>query len=211
MINYSISSNDKKKNKKLFPKLKNNNIDDKALMTDDVGRYSISLPKDAEIITSLIECHISKFNISNNNVIITDATAGIGGNTISFSKKFSKINSIEIDKNRYSYLRNNIDFFCLKNVNLINCDYTKIMENIIQDVVFIDPPWGGRNYKKKKNLTLHLSDISLEIICQRLKKFTKMVVLKLPLNYDIEGLVKPINANIYKYKIKKMYIIVVEF
>ena len=52
-MNYCISSN-----KKLFPKTnENSNSKYKELMSDEVGRYSISLPKDAEIITSLIEFH----------------------------------------------------------------------------------------------------------------------------------------------------------
>ena len=48
-------------------------------------------------------------------------------------------------------MRNNIDFYNLENINLINTDYLKIMENMIQDIVFMDPPWGGRNYKKNIN------------------------------------------------------------
>ena len=209
-MNYSISSNNEK-NKKLFPKMNNNLNENKELLSDDVGRYSISLPKDAEIITSLIDYHIKKMQLSIENLIITDSTAGIGGNSISFSKKFKFVNSIEIDKKRFSFLRNNIDFYNLENINLINTDYLKIMENMIQDIVFMDPPWGGRNYKKKNKLKLKLSGTPLENICQKLKKFCKLVVLKLPLNYDLESLIKPINATIFKYKIKKMYILIIEF
>ena len=101
-MNYSISSNNEK-NKKLFPKMNNNLNENKELLSDDVGRYSISLPKDAEIITSLIDYHIKKMQLSIENLIITDSTAGIGGNSISFSKKFKFVNSIEIDKKRFSF------------------------------------------------------------------------------------------------------------
>jgi 16S rRNA G966 N2-methylase RsmD len=209
-MNHSISSNNDK-NIKLFPKINNNLNDNKELLSDDVGRYSISLPKDAEIITSLINYHINKINMSIDNLIITDSTAGVGGNSISFSKKFKSVNSIEIDDKRFSFLKNNINFYNISNVNLIKTDYLKIIENLIQDIVFIDPPWGGRSYKKKERLTLQLSDTPLEQICVRLKKTCKLVVLKLPLNYDLNTLFKPINATIYKYKIKKMYIIVIEY
>jgi hypothetical protein len=210
-MNYSISSNISENNDKLFPKKKHILEKDLELLSDEVGRYSISLPKDAEIITSLIEYHINRLELLSQNLIMTDATAGIGGNTISFSKKFKNVNSVEIDKKRFSFLKNNINYYNLKNVNLINSDYLKIIDNLIQDIVFMDPPWGGRSYKKKSSLTLRLSGISLENICLKLKKLTKLLVLKLPLNYNLDSIVKPLDATIFKYKIKKMYIIVIEF
>ena len=159
-MNYSISSNVSENNDKLFPQKKENENDLK-LLSDEVGRYSISLPKDAEIITSLIEYHINKLKLLSTNLIITDSTAGIGGNTISFSSKFKNVNSIEIDKKRFGFLKNNINYYNLHNVNLLNCDYLNILENMIQDIVFMDPPWGGRGYKKKSSI--HVSS-SLEYV-----------------------------------------------
>lgn len=209
-MNYSISSNVSENNDKLFPKKEKTNTN-LELMSDEVGRYSISLPKDAEIITSLIEYHINKLELLSQNLIITDSTAGIGGNTISFSKTFKNVNSIEIEKKRFGFLKNNINYYNLNNVNLLNCDYLNILENMIQDIVFMDPPWGGRGYKKKSSLTLKLSGVPLDEICIKLKKLTKLLILKLPLNYNLDSLVKPLNANIFKYKIKKMYILIIEF
>jgi hypothetical protein len=209
-MNYSISSNVSENNDKLFPKNEKNSNNMK-LLSDEIGRYSISLPKDAEIITSLVEYHINKLELLSKDLIITDSTAGIGGNTISFSKKFKNVNSIEIDKKRFEFLKNNINYYNLENVNLVNCNYLNIMENLIQDIIFMDPPWGGRGYKKKSSLTLKLSGIPLEDICTKLKKLTKILVLKLPLNYNLQSLIKPLNANIFKYKIKRMYILIIEF
>ena len=210
-MNYSISSNVSENNDKLFPKNDNSNNNNMELLSDEVGRYSISLPKDAEIITSLIEYHINKLELLSKDLIITDSTAGIGGNTISFSKNFKNVNSIEIDKKRFEFLKNNINCYNLENVNLINCDYLNIMENLIQDIIFMDPPWGGRGYKKKQSLNLKLSGIPLEDICIKLKKLAKILVLKLPLNYNLQSLIKPLNANIFKYKIKRMFILIIEF
>ena len=167
-MNYSISSNVSENNDKLFPKKEKTNTN-LELMSDEVGRYSISLPKDAEIITSLIEYHINKLELLSQNLIITDSTAGIGGNTISFSKTFKNVNSIEIEKKRFGFLKNNINYYNLNNVNLLNCDYLNILENMIQDIVFMDPPWGGRGYKKKSSLTLKLSGVPLDEICIKLK------------------------------------------
>ena len=48
------------------------------------------------------------------------------------------------------------------------------MYNLKQDVVFIDPPWGGKNYKSKKNLDLFLSNINIIKILNN--KFPNMPV-----------------------------------
>ena len=39
----------------------------------------------------------------------------------------------------------------------------------------------------------------------------KILVLKLPLNYDLDSIIKELDATIFKYKIKKMYILIIEF
>ena len=91
---------------------------------------------------------------------------------------------------------------------------TKVSDSLLQKIspYFKFPEWvQKKNKEKKERLTLQLSDTPLEQICVRLKKTCKLVVLKLPLNYDLNTLFKPINATIYKYKIKKMYIIVIEY
>ena len=70
----------------LFPKVNKltNNF-----KTDDVGKYSITKPNDALKITNIIkEVYESLNNQSVYNLIITDGTSGIGGNTISFCKHF---------------------------------------------------------------------------------------------------------------------------
>jgi 16S rRNA G966 N2-methylase RsmD len=216
-LSYNNSYEEDKKNDqfkntmmRLFPELNDNNLLFK-LKTDEVGKYSISLPKTAKIISTIIYHHILKLNLLNDKITITDATAGIGGNTISFAKTFNKVNSIEINKERFLYLENNIKVYELDNVITINDNYIKIMNNLKQDVVFIDPPWGGRNYKKKKKLKIELSNICLSELCNSIKNNAKLIVLKVPLNYDLNSLIESINANIYKYRIKKMFILIIEF
>lgn len=196
---------------KIFPKLPDvKNISN--LMLDEVGKYSITLPKTAEIITKLIKNHINNNSeLKTKEIIITDATAGIGGNTISFAQSFYKVNAIEINYNRFLFLTNNINIYNLDNVSLFNKDFTKLISTLEQDILFIDPPWGGKNYKKKKNINISISGFALEDICLQFKNRTKIIVLKVPLNYNLEKFISILNANIYQYKIKKMYILIIEF
>lgn len=125
---------DLKIKKLLFPfisdvqKLKQLKID------PDSYRY-ISTRKDSQHITNLIIKYCGK------NITITDGTSGVGGNVISFGLNFKKVNAVEIVPLRAEYLKNNVAVYGLKNVTVYNDDYTKIYENIVQNVVFLDPPW----------------------------------------------------------------------
>jgi len=105
----------------------------------------------------------------------------------------------------------------IKNVNIYNEDCTNILYTIDnQQVIFIDPPWGGRSYKDLDNLKLKINNQPIELLCNDLidKNKTKsvplLVVFKLPKNYDLNYFYRYINSNkIYIHRLKKMIIIVV--
>jgi len=155
------------------------------ILIDDVGKYSITLPDKTKIITNLI----SKY-LNTKDIIVTDAMACIGGDTLSFSKEFKGVNAIELDKTRFQYLQHNMNLFDCKNIVFYNDDYLKLINTIKQDVIYIDPPWGGPDYKTKKNIKIKIGDKKLEEICDEIieKKLCKLLVLKLPYNYDLTEL-----------------------
>lgn len=193
------------KKKKIFPPLEDDLIN--KLNTDYIGEFSITLPDDATIITNLIKNTLNKTNIS-----ITDATAGLGGNVISFASVFDHVTAIEINPNRYEYLMNNVKVYGYENVKFVNDNFLNIIFNTPQDVLYIDPPWGGKGYKKRTNLRLRVSNIQLENICNMVleRKSAEMIVLKLPLNYDIDFLRKRIKYNIENVVVNKMFIVIIK-
>lgn len=202
---------------KLFPFLKDVKKVNKLKIDPESLNY-ISIRETADLITKITEQHISTINkLNNKKIIITDATAGVGGNTLSFSKKFSYVNAIEIEPLRCNYLRNNIDVYNIENVNIYNEDCNKILHTIKkQHVVFIDPPWGGKSYKKHNRLKLKISDIPVEMVCNNLLDNAKtycppyLIILKLPKNYDLEYLKKYISSNkIYIHDLKKMLLVII--
>jgi 16S rRNA G966 N2-methylase RsmD len=200
----------------LFPYLDNKEKASKLLIDDDSIHF-ISVREYAQKITDIIKYHLSQLKIDADKTIITDATAGVGGNTISFGMSFKSVNAIEIDKKRTDYLVNNLDIYNLKNVNVINGDCTQliiILDN--HDVIFVDPPWGGKNYKKHDYLRLHLSDMPIEMICNGLLdeevslRPPSIVVFKLPSNYDIKFFYDNVKSDkIYFHDLKKMILLVV--
>jgi 16S rRNA G966 N2-methylase RsmD len=190
-----------------FPKLINDE-DYNKLQIDYIGKYSITIPKIADLITDIIYRLVNTTDI-----IITDCTSGVGGNIFSFSNKFKFVNAIEIDKTRYNMLENNIQIYGLKNIQTFNLNCLDIIFSLQQDIIFIDPPWGGKEYKLESNIKLNLGNIPIECLTNMLlnNKACKYVVLKLPINYDINYIKNNINEDkkIIIYKLNKMLIIII--
>ena len=150
--------------------------------------YSITPWREADQITKNIIKYISK---PVNDIIITDATANVGGNTISFYNHGIKtVNSVEIDPVTCNFLKNNLKVYNYNTENVICDNYLKIKDELIQDCVFIDPPWGGKSYANKKILDLYLGKTEVtEIIFDLfVDNKTKLVVLKAPLNYNYHSI-----------------------
>jgi 16S rRNA G966 N2-methylase RsmD len=165
--------------KKIFPEPPNGDYN--GLKYDEEGLYSITHPKEADIISETIIEIINKSDLN-----IMDITAGCGGNMISFMKYFKFVYGIEIDKKRYNLLKDNLNKYN-SNYKIICNDAKNINYNKIDiDVYFIDPPWGGPDYKNNTNLQLYLSNIKIEDFVLMLPK-NKLIVLKLPFNYNINN------------------------
>lgn len=204
---------------KFFSKYnKNHNcIDMTKLQIDNESTCYITKPFDSNKIIKFISYHVDNLN----EKIILDSTAGVGGDSINFSKVFKQVISIELEYNRYTQLKNNIKVYDIDNVICINGDSTKLINKITNyDILYIDPPWGGRNYKKYDKLRLKIGNYELEsfiINCftNNIKEepkisIPKLIVLKLPYNYDISYLhSKLILFDTYIYNLKKMKIVIV--
>ena len=91
---------------------------------------------------------LSKINKKSSKLSITDATACIGGNTISFSKFFSDVYSIELEDFNYKILEHNVKVFKdlykptpKGSITTFNGNYKDIIDSIEnKDVIFFDPP-----------------------------------------------------------------------
>ena len=187
--------------KKIFPQENCKNINN--LKYDKEGLWSISHPDSADTLSK----NIITYNLDIKT--ICDMTASIGGNTLSFAKCFENVISIEYDKNRFQYLQNNINNYNFKNIILFNNNSTKLIKNLPYqiDAVFIDPPWGGPNYKKEDNIEIKLGSYKLNEIITILKKFSynnnkiKLIIFKLPYNYHHKHIIT--NNSLQNFKILK--------
>jgi 16S rRNA G966 N2-methylase RsmD len=209
---------------KLFPcpPSKNYNM----LMIDDDSVSYITTPINSEIISAIIESLLPK-NIQSSDITIMDGTACVGGDSIAFGQMFGTVIASEIDSDRYKMLVNNLKVFELYNVVPVNDDCLKIFYRInFIDIMYFDPPWGGKSYKNENyirlcigdlfideivNIIFHTSNNTSDNISLKIKSDVKMVIFKLPKNYDIQGLyqkTKSDNIMMLMYELPKILIVV---
>jgi len=192
------------------------------LLIDPDSISYITTPIEAQKICKILTTSIEKYvKFPHEQVIIVDATAGVGGDTIAFSKIFSSVIAIEINQMRSHYLKNNIGVYNIKNVQVINGNSIDILPKIPNmDIIYFDPPWGGKEYKNHNKLRLCINEIQIELLIldifdnEKMICIPKILVFKLPSNYDYIYLYEVVNIKkeytILLYELNKFNIITIE-
>ena len=190
----------------LFPFVEG--LDFGRLKVTDEGRHSITRRRDAVRILNVIRSVVGELN----DLMVTDVTACIGGDTINFALHCKGVYSIEINKDNFDALQNNIHVYGLENVEAIH-DNCLTMFNWKTDILFIDPPWGGPDYKTQKLIDLYISEKRLDIwIDEILKRPTRpnFIFIKLPSNYNFKRLNFLPNVDLVKpYQIRSYTLIAI--
>jgi len=154
----------------------------------NVSLYSTTPWREANFMNRTIINHFAKLGKSARQLAVTDATANVGGNTISFYlSEFGHINAVELDQTTYQMLISNVTTYGAgTHIKTYCADYTEIYKNLSQDIVFMDPPWGGPDYKNYQKLDLYLGQIEISEICESLlaERLAEMIVVKVPYNYN---------------------------
>ena len=174
------------------------------LKITDKGLYSITRYRDAEWIShEILSYYTYTLKRPLNQSVIIDGTAGVGGNTISFSKHFYKVVGVELNKIHYEVLENNVGALHLKNVDLMNESITDCYDRVQvkrdDAIFFIDPPWGGKKYKNFKHFILKVGNLYItEFIENLYRAGYPMVVVKAPLNLNINMIVGSVSYTQFK-------------
>lgn len=158
---------------------------DKLKLTEE-GLYSITRTRDAQRIIGLMKHVVGDLK----KKTITDATGCVGGDTLHFADNYKFVHSIELNKENFEALHNNVELYKFDNVALHNGDST-VLFNWKTDVLYIDPPWGGPHYKESKNLDLFISDKRLDVWLEEIllrRNRPSYIFLKLPYNYNFNRL-----------------------
>lgn len=207
--------------KKIFP-IKEGIEYDNLQMTKE-GYYSATPPGDSLQIFKFMKTYLGTLD----DKIITDLTGNVGGDTIAFALEFKHVHSIELNPENFNVLQNNVRVFKLDNVNLYQGDSLEIFpakEPKVwdTDVLYIDAPWGGHDYKKipKGKLELFLGSTNIAAYLYHLIRGPNKphwIFLKVPFNYkfkDIEELSRSFNRYdvkpVIRHEKKSFFIICIE-
>jgi 16S rRNA G966 N2-methylase RsmD len=165
------------------------NVREKMQM-DEIASFSVTEANFADRISQTI---VRLLGPSAKEMVITDATACVGGNSMSFGRYFKHVNSIELDQSRAKMLENNLsvckaaaNFGFGASFKVCQGDYRDVLREIGRtDIIFFDPPWGGIDYKSKEAVELSLGQILMHDIVNSVGTTCPWVVLKLPKNYNM--------------------------
>lgn len=137
---------------------------------------------------------------------IVDGNAHIGCDTFNFALLFPEtpILAVEIHKEVFKCLKNNTGQ--LKNVQCINDDILTTMNNVgtLQTLLFLDPPWGGKDYYLKSKMNLFLSKTSVGQFIANMFANDKVnqVLLKAPINFDLSNFNFELHACIHPLSVE---------
>jgi hypothetical protein len=136
-------------------------IDYSKVYITEESKYSSLLPRDIEQVNHILKNWFDVNSISS----IIDATSHIGLDTIHMNRLFKNatIDSYELNKDTFQLLSHNVSKLCNDKVHIHHQDFTTISLRYDINIVYIDAPWGGRNYKEKKDKQLFLSEINIII------------------------------------------------
>jgi predicted RNA methylase len=131
---------------------------------------------------------------------VMDATACGGGFTINLLNKVKRIDAFEINPINFQALQHNVNIYKFANrstseVNLYCMNFLE-HDNKNYDIMLIDPPWGGFDYKNTPNLDLSLSKVDLiDVVLSYITTVT-LIICKVPNNYNFDGMTAKV-TNVY--------------
>ncbi|ALC47869.1 tatl [Drosophila busckii] len=119
--------------------------------------------------------------------IIVDAFCGCGGNAIQFAMTCSRVIAIDIDADKLEMAKHNATIYGVAHkIEFIHADFLQFASstNLRPDVVFLSPPWGGPNYKKRSNFNIETSllPVGASELMQHARRLTDNIGFFLPRN-----------------------------
>lgn len=196
------------RDKKQFLFKKVSDVQRLKLLMDEEAMYSTTDQITAEKIANNI------LEIVDKSALIIDATACIGGSVLALNSIFENVIAIEKDSIKYQYLVHNMQVLGINNVKCIHADLITECRNYKSDVIFIDPPWGGPEYKALDKIDLFISEKKLSEVCNNIAKdnCTKYIVLKVPVNFNDEKFIQETKEQLSLHtkntKLRKMHLLI---
>lgn len=124
---------------------------------------------------------------------VIDGTACVGGDTRLLAKHFDMTVAIERDPETYALLQDNLTTWGV-DAKTISGDTAALIPQfwtligaVATFSLYLDPPWGGVDYRSQTDIQLTLGSLAVEDVVNRAFEAhlsMKLAVLKLPRNYN---------------------------
>ena len=178
-------------------------VDTEKILFTDESIYSSSRLKGSKRLIDVINKYYDNFDIT-----ITDGTANIGTDSINLATLYKKINAVELSPINYKALKNNISVFGLeKKILSYNQDINIQINDLEQNIIYIDAPWGGPEYKHSDKIKLYLGNVEIVDFYLKNRNKAETFIFKVPYNYNFSNLYNKIKDNNNKNNYKKRSVI----
>ena len=173
----------------------------------EVGLYSLTNMSESEVIFKAVSSEIKNVGHKVSTFVFIDGCAGMGFDTFVISY-YTEVLSNELDTLHAKCIKQNIKIlssqakenefaFILHKIRYSNFDISKFA-SINKEIaghysnnkiaLYLDPPFGGKDYSKKDKITLNIGEYKLgEFVKASFNNITNLllIVLKLPFNYNL--------------------------
>ena len=187
------------------------------LRANEVALYSITEYGAAERMARLLA---GLEGVGSGGTVV-DGTAGVGGNTLRFAAHCDAVTAYELDAETFDFLQHNVSVLGLSGrVTCVRGSIVEQQHRVAGDLFFVDPPWGGPEYKNLDRCPLFLDGLPVGALLARLAPRFRYIALKGPLNLDRGALVDAFAAERggrpvppmtwYDRDFKKMLLVVID-
>ena len=170
-----------------FPRVLPLHPPEAAFWLDEAAGYSLTHSNIAKVYARIVCACAVSCRLDMSTSTITDAPASVGGNVFAFARHFAKVNAIELLEPTAQMLLHNLKMLNLSHKVDVWCGDSSNADvaarNMVQDVLFLDPPWGGTSYWRAPRLSLFLREKNVRQVCIEWARWTRLIVLKLPLRF----------------------------
>ncbi|KAH7294645.1 hypothetical protein KP509_27G011300 [Ceratopteris richardii] len=161
---------------------------DEGIRVDEESLFSVTPQEIAE--HQALRCCCGRLG-DGSGLVVVDAFAGVGGNTIQFASRNFHVISIDIDPKKSKYARRNAEIYGVsERIEFIVGDFLELAPTLKADIVFLSPPWGGPQYIKaeKYDIETMLQPVSGSCLFKLASLIAPNVVFFLPKTCDLNQL-----------------------
>jgi len=151
---------------------------------------------------------------------VCDGCACVGGNALSFGRNLREatVTAVELDGTRFEMLRHNAGVAKLE-IRCVQGDFAALLGAAEDDdrttlrdveVLFLDPPWGGKAVDDAPlgTVELRLGGLGLHEICRRVAKEpfqVRHVLFKLPPSYNFDKLQADLGSDDFDVTLERSF------